>query len=101
MIGVELNQTGQEGSRGAIQSTQMPSVCSLCWTTLFREQILCSEYLLVLNSSHCAPMHTTFASDCYNTTQMFDQLPLCTEMEGFDASNNNVFSICSMLEKLH
>lgn len=97
MIGVELNQTGQEGSRGAIQSTQMPSVCSLCWTTLFLEQILCSEYFLVRNSSHCAPMHTTFASDCYNTAQMLEQLPLCTEMEGLYSSSNNVLSTCSML----
>lgn len=49
MIGIELKQTGQESSRGVIQSTQISFVCTLHWGTLFREQILCSEYLLVLN----------------------------------------------------
>lgn len=48
MIGVELNQTGQEGNKGVIQSIQISSGCSLCRTILFREQMLHSEYLLGL-----------------------------------------------------
>lgn len=40
MIGVELNQTGQEGSKGVIQSTQISFVCSLHWKSLFRKQML-------------------------------------------------------------
>lgn len=46
MTGVELNQTGQEGSKGVIQSTQFGIVGTLKWIGLFRKQKLAQNIYL-------------------------------------------------------